>query len=303
MPHALPSRTSRCWAPGWRCGCGARRPADRRLARVLGPRATGDRYLGPLAGRVGFAVQRLCLRPPGPQLHLLAAGRGAAAPSVGHRAPVVRLTGEYAERPVGRTGRASRPPRAATRRWSSSPAGTSPRSGCWQSRRDRRGARGEMPGPALRDPRRRARHRGDRGPGSPELGLEDVVEIRGRVEPRGGDAARSRLRVLSAAPLRARGLRRWSSSRPPRSARPTVVVDGPENAATELVEAGVNGFVAASRPTEEIGRRCRPRPSRAAAELRDSTRRVVPERNREQLSFESSMRRGRGDLRVARASP
>jgi glycosyltransferase involved in cell wall biosynthesis len=68
---------------------------------------------------------------------------------------------------------------------------------------------------------------------------------------------------------------------------PSVVVDGPDNAATELVEEGVNGAVAASANTEDLAAAIT-RVHAAGPELRRSTVDWF-RRNETRLSLESSL--------------
>jgi glycosyltransferase involved in cell wall biosynthesis len=68
---------------------------------------------------------------------------------------------------------------------------------------------------------------------------------------------------------------------------PVVVVRGPDNAALELVEEGVNGFVAASASPEDLGEAI-VRVHRAGAALRDSTAAWFAQ-NAQMLSLESSL--------------
>jgi glycosyltransferase involved in cell wall biosynthesis len=70
---------------------------------------------------------------------------------------------------------------------------------------------------------------------------------------------------------------------------PTVVVDTPDNAAAELVEDGVNGFVAKSAEPEELGDAIL-RVHEAGPALRESTADWF-RRNRERLSLETSVER------------
>jgi glycosyltransferase involved in cell wall biosynthesis len=70
---------------------------------------------------------------------------------------------------------------------------------------------------------------------------------------------------------------------------PTVVVDAPDNAAAELVEDGVNGFVAKSAEPEELGEAIL-RVHSAGPALRESTADWF-RRNRERLSLETSVGR------------
>ena len=86
--HSARSRTSRCSAPGSRCGCAG----ERRLVVdwfEVWSRDYWIEYLGPVGGRIGHAVQRLCVAAPRSQLRLLAPARAAAAATAeGHRAPL-----------------------------------------------------------------------------------------------------------------------------------------------------------------------------------------------------------------------
>ena len=70
---------------------------------------------------------------------------------------------------------------------------------------------------------------------------------------------------------------------------PTVVVDAPDNAAVELVEEGVNGFVATSAEPEELANAI-VRVHEAGPALRESTADWF-NRNRHRLSVESSVER------------
>lgn len=70
---------------------------------------------------------------------------------------------------------------------------------------------------------------------------------------------------------------------------PTVVIDAPDNAAVELVEDGVNGFVARSADPEELGDAI-VRVHEAGPALRQSTADWF-RRNRQRLSLESSVER------------
>ena len=70
---------------------------------------------------------------------------------------------------------------------------------------------------------------------------------------------------------------------------PTVVVDGPDNAAAELVEDGVNGFVAKSADPEDLGDAIL-RVHQAGPALRESTADWF-RRNRKRLSLETSVER------------
>ena len=68
-----------------------------------------------------------------------------------------------------------------------------------------------------------------------------------------------------------------------------MVVDAPDNAAVELVEDGVNGFVAKSAKPEELSEAIL-RVHSAGSALRESTAGWF-RRNRERLSLETSVER------------
>jgi glycosyltransferase involved in cell wall biosynthesis len=70
---------------------------------------------------------------------------------------------------------------------------------------------------------------------------------------------------------------------------PTIVVDAPDNAAVELIEDGVNGFVAKSAAPEELGEAIL-RVHAAGPALRESTAAWF-RRNRKRLSLETSVER------------
>jgi glycosyltransferase involved in cell wall biosynthesis len=237
-------------------------------------------YLGPLRGRIGAAVQALCLR--------LADRNFTFSRMVeqrlrerGHVAPVVRLTGEYAgPDPVDAEdrGRGEGGPLVVfagrhipEKRVLSIPPAIA-------------AARREVPdlrcailgdGPetdALRE-------------SVESLGLGRAIEIRGRV-----DSSEVRAAIASATCLLNPSEREGYGVVIVEAAAlgtPTIVVESPENAATELIEPGVNGFVAGSRDPEVLARLI-------ATAVRDSNalRRSTLdwyEENREVLSFEHSM--------------
>ena len=70
---------------------------------------------------------------------------------------------------------------------------------------------------------------------------------------------------------------------------PSIVVAGPDNAAVELIEPGVNGFVCASSDPETIAEEI-VRAYEAGTQLRESTARWY-ERHAHELSLESSLQR------------
>jgi glycosyltransferase involved in cell wall biosynthesis len=201
-------------------------------------------YLGPVGGRIGHLVQRLCVRAPDRSFtfsHLHAVRLQAE----GHRAPLTALTGMYGG------GSAPEPLPAAT-----------PPVAVYAGRHipEKRvtllpdvvaAARKQLP-----DLRFVAY--GD-GPDRDavilrvaELGLAGGFELPGRVSPERIDAALREAACL-VLPSRREGYGMVVVEAVARGV-PAVVVAGPDNAATELIEPGVNGFIAASADPAEIAR-------------------------------------------------
>lgn len=237
-------------------------------------------YLGPLRGRIGAAVQALCLR--------LADRNFTFSRMVerrlrerGYRAPIVRLGGEYVEPDPPGAGIGTDVPggplvvfagrHIPEKRVLSIPPAIAV-------------ARKEMP-------ELRCAILGD-GPDTQALkglveglGLEGAVEIRGRVE---SDEVRAT--IASASCLLNPSEREGYGVVIVEAAAlgtPTIVVEGPENAATELIEPGVNGFVAESHASEALARLI-VKTVRSSDALRRSTLGWY-EANRGELSFERSM--------------
>jgi glycosyltransferase involved in cell wall biosynthesis len=204
-------------------------------------------YLGSLAGRIGFAVQGMCARLP---RHSFTFSRAAEQRlhEHGHRAPVTRLTGEYAAderlRQELLSGRASKSPYVVfagrhipEKHVPAIPAAIAE-------------ARKKVPdlrcvilgdGPDTESTRVRVR----------ELGLEGVVEMRGRVPP---DEV---LRTVAAASCLLHPSEREGYGLVVVEAfsvgTPVVLVEGPENAATELAEPDVNALVVDSTEPDVLG--------------------------------------------------
>jgi glycosyltransferase involved in cell wall biosynthesis len=240
-------------------------------------------YLGPVKGRIGFAVERRCTRLPDRSFTFSRLVESRLREQ-GHRAPVVRLTGEYAEDDATR--------RRLLRR---------PRSGppiVVSAGRQIPEKRVPAIPPAIAVARRsvpklRCIILGD-GPDLEmtggmvdELGLREVVELRGRVTP-----AEVMSTIAAAACLLHPSGREGYGLVAVEAASlgtPAIMVEGSENAATELIEAGVNGFVASSaEPAELAGLIVEA--VRGGDELRASTLDWY-ERHRDELSIESSLRR------------
>jgi glycosyltransferase involved in cell wall biosynthesis len=238
-------------------------------------------YLGPVKGRIGFAVERLCVRLPDQSFTFSRLAEGRLR-KYGHRAPIVRLTGEFAEDAKARRmlerPRQEGPPLVVSagrhipeKRVPSVPAAVAE-------------ARRELPdltcvilgdGPEADPIRARVC----------ELGLEGVVEMPGRVPPE-----RVASEIAHASCLLHPSEREGYGMVVVEAASlgtPSVVVEGTENAATELVEPGVNGFIAGSAEPAELAEAV-VRVIEAGAELRQSTLEWYW-RNREALSIEGSL--------------
>jgi glycosyltransferase involved in cell wall biosynthesis len=118
-----------------------------------------------------------------------------------------------------------------------------------------------------------------------ELGLDGTVELPGRApaeQVRAGLAAAACMLLPSA--REGYGLVVVEAVA---LGTPAVVVDSPDNAATELIEPGVNGFIAASADPEQVAARLLEAID-AGLPLRRSTLRWYREHERE-LSIESSL--------------
>lgn len=241
-------------------------------------------YLGPLKGRIGFAVERLCLRLPDRSFTFsrLAEERLRA---YGHRAPIGRLTGEYAGDSwadgLGRDQATSDRPEPLVvsagrhipeKRVPAVPAAIA------MARERIPGLRCVILGHGPDTESTRARSR--------ELGLDGVVELPGKV-------AHDELmrRIASASCLLHPSEREGYGVVVVESVSvgtPAIVVRGGENAATELVEEGVNGFVVDSADPEVLADAI-VRAVAGASELRASAFDWYRD-HRDELSIESSLR-------------
>ncbi len=245
-------------------------------------------YLGPGGGRIGHAVQRFCIRLPDRSFAFSRLHERRLLEQ-GHRAPLTRLTGIYAggsasdgEGGDGGTAEAdadaARAPLvvfagrhipekrvrivpdvvAAARR-------RSPELRCVMF--------GD--GPELEAVRRRVA----------ELGLDGAVELPGRAS-----ADQVRQGMAAAACVLLPSMREGYGLVVVEAVAlgtPAVVVDSPDNAATELIEPGVNGFIAVSAEPEQVAARVLDAIDAGQA-LRRSTLRWYREHEHE-LSIESSL--------------
>ena len=290
------SRTSRCWprplvraaARGYRAG--------RRLVRGVEPRATGASTSGGSAGALAGSCSALAPRAASAR----SASRSCTRDRLRDGGPARRDHG--ARRRLRRTARAPRPRRGRAARGVRRPphpgeAGARDRAG------DRAARASACPGsaaPIFGDgPERERVQRGDRA-----HGLEGVVEAPGFVATRGG-RGRDRAGAVPAAALAARGIRPGRRRGGGAAARRASSSRGPDNAAVELIEDGVNGVRrAVGRPARRsptaIARVARGRARRCARATRRLVRATTPSGCRSTRSLEivlASLRRGRAQRR------
>jgi glycosyltransferase involved in cell wall biosynthesis len=199
-------------------------------------------YLGRAGGRIGWLVQRLCARVP-QRAFCYSRLHAARLRAEGVRGEVIVLEGMYVEdtdsvadpppaEPVvvfaGRHIREKRVPAIV-------PAIAAARASAPE-------LRAELYGDGPERARVRARVR--------ELGLDTVVTVPGFVEPARIDAAlRRALCLLLPSSREGYGLIVVEAAA---RGTPSVVVAGPDNAATELIAEGVNGFVAPSASPADL---------------------------------------------------
>ena len=198
-------------------------------------------YLGPVGGRIGQAVQSLCLRVPQrafcfSELH---ARRLRAAPVNGE---LTVLEGEYAGALEAREPRAAEPLMVFAGRHI--PEKRVP---------------ALVPALALareRIPELRGEVLGD-GPEREEVlrlrsqhGLDDVLDVPGFVSAERVESALARA-LCMVLPSRREGYG-MVVIEAAASGTPSVVVDGPDNAAADLVSEGENGYVAPSASPEDL---------------------------------------------------
>jgi glycosyltransferase involved in cell wall biosynthesis len=233
-------------------------------------------YLGSLGGRIGNAVQRLCLRVPQrafcfSRLHAQRLEAG------GLRGEVTVLSGMYAG------------PLEATE-----PAPAEPLVVFAGRHIPEKGVPALVPAIARareRVPELRAAIYGD-GPERgevvrlrDELGLGGAVDVPGFVEHSEIERALSRAMCM-VLPSRREGYG-LVVIEAAREATPSVVVAAPDNAAVELISEGENGFTAASASADDLAAAI-VRVHQAGTELRRSTARWFAE-NARRLSLEGSL--------------
>jgi glycosyltransferase involved in cell wall biosynthesis len=233
-------------------------------------------YLGPVGGRVGHAVQRLCTRLPD-RSFVFSKLHEQRLRDEGHRAPLTRLTGIYSGGSVDAETTAALPPTVVF-------AGRHiPEKGVLLVPPAMERARVELPelrcvvygdGPETEELRERVA----------ALGLGEVVELAGRVDAEVVERAIEHAACLLLPSIReGYGLVVVEAVA---HSTPAVVVAGPENAAVELIDPGVNGFVAGSADPEAIAAGI-VEAVQAGDALRHSTLEWYRS-HRDQLSIESS---------------
>jgi glycosyltransferase involved in cell wall biosynthesis len=234
-------------------------------------------YLGARAGRIGEAVQRLCVRLTA-QAFVFSRLYAARLRDEGVRGEVRELSGLYEGSPDGAAATGERAPLAVF-------AGR-------HIPEKRVPAVPEAIALARREvPELRGLILGD-GPDREAVlaaiartGLEAVVEAPGFVEPGEVAAALARATCLVLPSVReGYGLVVIEAAA---AGTPSVVARAPDNAAVELVEEGVNGVVAASPDPADLAAAIERVHAQGAA-LRDRTREWY-ERNADRLSVDSSL--------------
>jgi glycosyltransferase involved in cell wall biosynthesis len=217
-------------------------------------------YLGPVGGRIGHLVQRLCVRTPD-RSFTFSSLHAARLEAEGHRAPLTTLTGMYGGEGAAQPAGAAAPPVAVY-------AGRHiPEKRVTLLPDVIAAARAELP-------ELRCVAYGD-GPDRDavvqrvaELGLAGGFELPGRVAPEQVDSALREAACL-VLPSRREGYG-MVVVEAVACGVPAVVIAGSDNAATELIEPGVNGFIAASADPAEVAR-CVVQAVRGGDELRRTT--------------------------------
>jgi glycosyltransferase involved in cell wall biosynthesis len=235
-------------------------------------------YLGRLGGRVGHAVQSLCVRVPQSAFcfsHLHA----RRLREQGVRGEVTVLEGEYAGPLEAREPRTPEPVIVYAGRHIPEkrvPAIVAALALVREQLPDLRGeiyGDGPERGEVLRERER--------------YGLEDVLDVPGFVDPERIDEALRRALCL-VLPSRREGYG-MVVIEAASNGTPSVVVDEPDNAALELVSEGENGFVAASASRDDLASAIG-RVHAAGPDLRHSTSDWF-RRNARSLSLEASLER------------
>jgi glycosyltransferase involved in cell wall biosynthesis len=206
-------------------------------------RAYWREYLGPLGGRVGWTVQALCLRVP-QRAFCFSRLTEARLRERGVHGSVTRLEGEYAGPTVANETHATEPLVVFAGRLIPEKRAVAIVAAVARARES--------------IPHLRARILGE-GPERPALlaaiarhGLSETIEAPGRVAPQEVEETLGRALCL-VVPSRREGYGIVIVEAAAQGT-PSVVVRAADNAAVELIEDGVNGFVAPSAAPEDLAR-------------------------------------------------
>jgi glycosyltransferase involved in cell wall biosynthesis len=235
-------------------------------------------YLGGVGGRVGELVQRLCALVP-QRSFCFSELHAERLREEGLRGPVTVLRGLYAGEASAAAPRAAEPVVLFAGRLIPEKQVTLAVAAMALAVARIDGLRGEFLGDGP--------ERGALDAAIAAHGLQGVVEARGFTATETVDAEmRSAMCLLLTSRREGYGLVVVEAAA---RATPSVVVAGEDNAATELIEEGVNGFVAAGAEPAQIAEAI-VRVHEAGTALRESTARWFAE-NAERLSLESSLRK------------
>jgi glycosyltransferase involved in cell wall biosynthesis len=238
-------------------------------------RAYWREYLGPLAGTVGWWVQRACLRIP-QRAFCFSRLHERRLREMGLRGELTLLEGQV-DVHGAESAEEARPVAVFAGRFIPEKRVPALVPAIEQARKEIPALRAELygDGPERDDVLRAVA----------ELGLDGTVSVPGFVEGEVLEqAVASALCLLL--PSKREGYGRVVVEASARGV-PVVVVEGPDNAATELVDEGVNGTVAASETPDDLAAAI-VRIHRAGAELRRTTLDWF-RRNEERLSLERSL--------------
>jgi glycosyltransferase involved in cell wall biosynthesis len=236
------------------------------------------RYAGGIAGSLGWRIQRRCLRAP-QRAFCFSHLHERRLREEGLTAPLTRLEGQYAGAPPAAEPQPARPVAVFAGRHIPEKRVPALVPALAKAQAAIPGLRGELYGDGP--------ERGDVVAAIARAGLEGIVSAPGFV------AADVLERALSSAlcfvlPSEREGYGLVVIESAAQGV-PSVVVAGPDNAATELVDDGVNGTIAASADADELAAAI-VRVHMAGAALRDSTLGWF-RRNAERLSLERSLQR------------
>ncbi len=247
-------------------------------------RAYWREYLGGVGGAVGYAVQLLCARLP-QRAFCFSRLHARRLREEGLRGEPTVLEGEYAGSLETPTARPAEPVVVFAGRLIPEKQAPLAVAAFALAAQRVQGLRGEFYGDG---PEREALQRA-----IDEHGVQEIASAPGFVEAATLDAALTRAEcMLSTSRREGYGIVVVEASS---HATPSVGVAGEDNAAVELVEEGVNGFVAASAEPEAVAEAI-VRVHEAGWALRESTARWFAE-NAQRLSLESSLRTVLGSYR------